>query len=59
MALERYLFGCRITSALLGFDAAEDLFPMHGNILGCVDTDSHLIALHPQDGERNVVPDLD
>ena len=31
---------------------------MHGNILGCVDADSYLLAADAQDGDRDVITDV-
>src|SRR5437868_14966448 len=30
---------------------------MDGNVLRCIDTNSHLIALHPKDGDGDIVAD--
>jgi hypothetical protein len=49
-------FALRLT-LLLALDTLEDLFPMDGNALRCIDTNSHLIALHPKDGDGDIVTD--
>jgi hypothetical protein len=49
-------FALRLT-LLLALDTLEDLFPMDGNVFRCIDTNSHLIALHPKDGDGDIVTD--
>jgi hypothetical protein len=60
--LGRYVLGGWLGFALwlallLPLDTLEDLFPMDGNVLRCIDTNSHLIALHPKDGDGDIVTD--
>jgi len=60
--LSRYVLGGWLGLALrlallFALDTLEDLFPMDGNVLRCIDTNSHLIALHPKDGDGDVVTD--
>jgi hypothetical protein len=50
-------FALRLTLLLFALDTLEDLFPMDGNVLRCIDTNSHLIALHPKDGDGDIVAD--
>jgi hypothetical protein len=49
-------FALRLT-LLFALDTLEDLFPMDGNALRCIDPNSHLIALHPKDGDGDIVTD--
>jgi hypothetical protein len=49
-------FALRLT-LLFALDTLEDLFPMDGNVLRCIDANSHLIALHPKDGDGDIVTD--
>ena len=42
---------------LLALDALVDLFAVHGNAFGRVDTDPHLITLDPQNSDRHFVSD--
>src|SRR5581483_1545548 len=45
------------TTLLLTLDALVNFFAVHGNVLGCVDADSHLVPLHTEDGDGDVVTD--
>jgi hypothetical protein len=42
---------------LFALDTFKDLFAMDGNVLRCIDTNSHLIALHPKYGDGDIVTD--
>src|SRR5258708_25520103 len=43
--------------AFLALDALVDLLPMNSHVLGCVDSNSDLVALYAQYGHRNIVAD--
>src|SRR6266403_470726 len=43
--------------AFLALDALVDLLPVNSHILGCVDSNTDLVALHAQYGHRNFVVD--
>jgi len=47
-----------VRSGQTGLDALVNLLAMHGNILGCVDADSYLLAADAQDGDVNVITDV-
>jgi hypothetical protein len=40
-------------------DALVDFFAMNGDVFRCADADTHLVALHANDGHGDVVPDHD
>jgi hypothetical protein len=42
---------------LIALDALVDLFAVDGNAFWGVDSDAHLVSLHPEDGGRHIVPD--
>ena len=41
----------------LTLDATEDLFPVHSDMLRCIDSEPDLIALHSENRDDNVVSD--
>src|SRR3981189_3313798 len=43
--------------AFLALDALVDLLPVNSHVLGCVDSNSDLVALDAQYGHRNFVAD--
>ena len=45
-------------SGQASLNALVDLLAMHGNVLGCVDADSYLLAADAQDGDRDVITDV-
>lgn len=46
-------------SRIAGLDALEDLFPVHLDILWCIDANPHLHPLDAQNGDFDVIIDDD
>jgi hypothetical protein len=42
---------------LLFLDALVNFFAMHGNLFGRIDTNAHLVTLHAQYGDSDIITD--
>ena len=52
------LLGISVTfSSFLALNSLVDFFPVHCDVFGCIDPDSDLISLDPQDSDRDIAPD--